>query len=61
MSLTILSFAETTARTLDAALGFLALYQDVQKEVFDEIQAVYAEDNSLVSLSYSVAVNFRSQ
>ncbi|KAJ7753139.1 cytochrome P450 [Mycena olivaceomarginata] len=31
---------DTTARTLDAAVGLLALYEDIQEEVHDEIQAV---------------------
>lgn len=39
---------DTTAHTLDATIGFLALYQDIQNELYDEIKAVALDDMSLV-------------
>ncbi len=41
-------FVETTANTLAATIGMLALYEDVQEEVWEEIQSVAAEDHELV-------------
>ncbi|KAJ7152013.1 cytochrome P450 [Mycena filopes] len=38
---------ETTAKALDAAIGFLALYEDIQEEVYQEIKAVMPEDGKL--------------
>ncbi|KAJ7152014.1 cytochrome P450 [Mycena filopes] len=38
---------ETTARALDAAIGFLALYEDIQEEVYEEIRQVMAADGKL--------------
>lgn len=40
--------ADTTSNTLDSALGFLALYQDVQQEIYEEIKDVVTGDPSLV-------------
>jgi len=33
-------FSETTAHTLDATIGFLALYEDIQEEVYMQIKEV---------------------
>ncbi|KAJ7288730.1 cytochrome P450 [Mycena rebaudengoi] len=38
---------ETTARALDATMGFLALYEDIQEEVYQEIKSVAAADGKL--------------
>ncbi|KAJ7041360.1 cytochrome P450 [Mycena alexandri] len=38
---------ESTARTLDAVIGFLALYEDIQEEVYNEIRSVVSEDGKL--------------
>ncbi|KAJ7131733.1 cytochrome P450 [Mycena crocata] len=38
---------DTTARALDAAIGFLALYEDIQEEVYEEIKQVMAADGKL--------------
>ncbi|KAI0092371.1 cytochrome P450 [Irpex rosettiformis] len=38
---------DTTAHTLDAAIGLLALYQDIQQEIYEEIKTVALEDASL--------------
>ncbi|KAJ7150251.1 cytochrome P450 [Mycena filopes] len=37
---------ETTAKALDATMGFLALYEDIQEEVYEEIRGV-AKDGKL--------------
>ncbi|KAI0739307.1 cytochrome P450 [Irpex lacteus] len=47
---------ETTANTLAATIGMLALYEDVQEEVWEEIQSVAAEDHELSFESYSKLV-----
>jgi hypothetical protein len=39
---------ETTAKALDAAMGFLALYEDIQEEVYQEIREVASKDGKLV-------------
>ncbi|KAJ7031686.1 cytochrome P450 [Mycena alexandri] len=44
---------ETTARALDAAIGFLALYEDIQEEVFQEIRSVMSLDGKLAFEHYS--------
>ncbi|KAI0320554.1 cytochrome P450 [Amylostereum chailletii] len=38
---------ETTARTLNATVGFLALYQDSQEEIFAEVEAAFLQDLEL--------------
>ncbi|KAJ7085560.1 cytochrome P450 [Mycena epipterygia] len=38
---------ESTARTLDAVIGFLALYEDIQEEVYNEIRSGISEDGKL--------------
>ncbi|KAJ7347415.1 cytochrome P450 [Mycena albidolilacea] len=38
---------DTTARTLDAAVGLLALYEDIQEEVHDELQAVISTSGKI--------------
>ncbi|KAJ7773986.1 cytochrome P450 [Mycena metata] len=38
---------ETTAKTLDAVIGFLAWYEDVQEEVYQEIKKVMSEEGKL--------------
>jgi hypothetical protein len=43
-------WTDTTARTLDAAVGLLALYEDIQEEVHDEIQAVISTSGKVVSI-----------
>jgi len=42
---------ESTARALDATNGFLALYEDIQEEVYNEIQDVVADNGKLISAS----------
>ncbi|KAJ7760008.1 cytochrome P450 [Mycena metata] len=42
---------ESTARTLDAVTGFLALYEDKQEEVYNEIRSAVSEDGKLVRAS----------
>ncbi|KAK7008523.1 cytochrome P450 [Favolaschia claudopus] len=37
---------ETTAKTLQAAIGFLALYEDIQEEAYQEIQEVLRASDS---------------
>ncbi|KAJ7898135.1 cytochrome P450 [Mycena leptocephala] len=39
---------ETTAKTLDAAIGFLALYEDIQEDIYKEILALISNDGKLV-------------
>ncbi|KAJ7121497.1 cytochrome P450 [Mycena epipterygia] len=38
---------ETTAKALDAAIGFLALYEDIHEEVYQEILAVTSADGKI--------------
>ncbi|KAF8135871.1 cytochrome P450, partial [Mycena galopus ATCC 62051] len=45
--LMVLSGHETTARTLDATIGFLALYEEIQEEVYNEIRDVVSHDGKL--------------
>jgi major membrane immunogen (membrane-anchored lipoprotein) len=52
------SATETTAKTLDATIGFLALYEDIQEELHKEIMSVTAADEKIVRVcpySYAVA------
>ncbi|KAJ7917203.1 cytochrome P450 [Mycena leptocephala] len=51
---------ETTAKTLDAAIGFLALYEDIQEEVYQEIRAVMSLDGKLLFKHYGQLVKVRS-
>ncbi|KAJ7221875.1 cytochrome P450 [Mycena rebaudengoi] len=44
---------ETTAKALDAAMGFLALYEDIQEEVYQEIREVASKDGKLNFDDYS--------
>ncbi|KAI0320557.1 cytochrome P450 [Amylostereum chailletii] len=44
---------DTTAKALDATLGFLALYQDIQDEVFQELAAVLEDDPELSFAAYN--------
>jgi hypothetical protein len=48
---------ETTAKTLDAAIGFLALYEDIQEDIYKEILALISNDGKLVRI---VTFNFAS-
>ncbi|KAI0312555.1 cytochrome P450 [Amylostereum chailletii] len=43
---------ETTTRTLDATLGFLALYQIIQEEIFAEVEAAFLQN---VELSFATS------
>ncbi|KAJ7145784.1 cytochrome P450 [Mycena epipterygia] len=38
---------DTTAKALDAAIGFLALYEDIQEEVYQEVCEVMSADGKL--------------
>ncbi|KAJ7833143.1 cytochrome P450 [Mycena olivaceomarginata] len=40
---------ETTTRTLDAAIGFLALYEDIQEEVYHEIRDIVLDHGKLAT------------
>lgn len=44
----IAPLADTTSNTLDSAIGFLALYQDVQEEIYEEIKDAVTGDPNLV-------------
>ncbi|KAJ7489683.1 cytochrome P450 [Mycena galericulata] len=44
---------ETTAKALDVALGFLALYQDIQEEVYEEIVGLTSIDGALDFKDYT--------
>ncbi|KAJ7800968.1 hypothetical protein B0H14DRAFT_2615732 [Mycena olivaceomarginata] len=37
-----------TARALDAAIGFLALYEDIQEEVYNELRVVMSNDGKIM-------------
>ncbi|KAJ7138466.1 cytochrome P450 [Mycena crocata] len=51
---------ETTAKTLDAAIGFLALYEDIQEEVYQEIRAVKLTDGKVHFKDYQRLVKVQS-
>ncbi|EIM82087.1 cytochrome P450 [Stereum hirsutum FP-91666 SS1] len=51
---------ETTARTLDATIGFLALYQDIQEEVYQEIVNAVTVDPELNFTSMSSLVKVQA-
>lgn len=40
---------ETTAHTLTFLLGHLALFPDVQRKVFEEVQRVWPEEQNVVA------------
>ncbi|KAJ6609116.1 hypothetical protein B0H10DRAFT_1954858 [Mycena sp. CBHHK59/15] len=42
---------ETTARALNTAIGFLALYEDIHEEVYNEIRDVLSDNRKLASAS----------
>jgi hypothetical protein len=46
----LLRWAETTAVTLVATLAFLASYQDIQEDVFQQIIDVVGHDREPVSI-----------
>ncbi|KAJ7472656.1 cytochrome P450, partial [Mycena latifolia] len=50
---------ETTAKALDAAIGFLALYEDIQEEVYQEIRAATA-DGQLQFQDYARLIKVQS-
>lgn len=52
------SSIETTAHTLAATLGFLALNQDVQDEVFEQIKEVVGYGRDPVSFLLSILALF---
>ncbi|KAF8171164.1 cytochrome P450 [Mycena galopus ATCC 62051] len=45
--LVLLAGHETTAKSLDATIGFLALYEDIQDEVYNEIRAIVPDEGKL--------------
>ncbi|KAI0739305.1 cytochrome P450, partial [Irpex lacteus] len=47
---------DTTSNTLDSAIGFLALYQDVQEEIYEEIKDAVTGDPNLSFDAYSKLV-----
>ncbi|KAJ7772411.1 cytochrome P450 [Mycena metata] len=47
MYLLLMAGHESAARTLDAVIGFLALYEDIQEEVYNEIRSAISEDGKL--------------
>lgn len=47
-----MSYAETTAHTLAATLGFLGLYEEIQEEVLEQIISVVGYDRDPVCLSF---------
>ncbi|KAJ7210978.1 cytochrome P450 [Mycena rebaudengoi] len=49
----LLAGHETTAKTLDATIGFLALYEEIQEEVYQAIQKVVSNDGKLHLGDYS--------
>ncbi|KAJ7030519.1 cytochrome P450 [Mycena alexandri] len=51
MYLLLMAGHESTARTLDAVIGFLVLYEDIQEEVYNEIRSAISEDGKLVRAS----------
>lgn len=48
------SATETTAKALDAVIGLLALYEDVQEELYREIREVASNDGVYIGQSYVV-------
>ncbi|KAJ7147264.1 cytochrome P450 [Mycena filopes] len=44
---------DTTAKTLDATIGFLALYEDIQEEIYQEVRDVMSSDGKLTYNNYS--------
>ncbi|KAJ7578342.1 cytochrome P450 [Mycena floridula] len=44
---------ETTAKTMNVAIGFLALYEDVQEDIYQQVKNVVSEDGKLSYSDYS--------
>ncbi|KAJ7249522.1 cytochrome P450 [Mycena haematopus] len=51
---------ETTAKALDATIGFLALYEDIQEEVYQEILAEISRHGQLNFKSHSQLIKVQS-
>ncbi|KAJ6473258.1 cytochrome P450 [Mycena sanguinolenta] len=51
---------DTTAKALDAAIGFLALYEDIQEEVYQEILEVISRDGELNFKNHSQLIKVQS-